>query len=106
MPIDMAKHDEFTRSIMSEKALTLIDGLPALLKNDTLDVLMTELVEAHQNYARAIRALEELCELPEAERTQELTHGGFRFEYIARKTMEMYRAEIESREGEARKGLH
>lgn len=103
---DLGKHDEFTRSICSDTTLAMIDGLPALLKNDPFETLQLEIADAHINHAHAIQSIESLMKLGHNMRSEEMTHTAFRFEYLARRTVEAYIAELEVREQEARKGVH
>ncbi|KQT96980.1 hypothetical protein [Rhizobium sp. Leaf453] len=104
--VDIEKHDEFARSLCSDQALTLIDGLPALLKLDELSTLREEVVEALNNHAQSIMSIEGLAKLSPAVVTDEMKQTAIRYEYLARLTVVAYIAEIESREKEARLGLH
>lgn len=100
------KHDDFARSLFPEKTLAMIDGLPALLKNDTLDTLKRELVEAQVNLDRINKSIDGYVKLGHNMRTTELTHTAFRSEYLARMTLHAYALEILVREAEARVGIH
>ncbi|NKK71405.1 hypothetical protein GFM13_13670 [Rhizobium leguminosarum bv. viciae] len=106
IPPSLGKNDETVRGLCSQRALDLIEALPAVLRLDDLDTLERDAIEAAENYDRAIAAIDAYCNLPKEEQTGDLAAAVLRREYLARKSFDAYRGEIEIRKRELAKGIH
>ncbi|MGO7331750.1 hypothetical protein [Rhizobium leguminosarum] len=100
------KNDATIRELCSEQALKLIEILPAITRHDDWNKLRQDALEAAGKYDRAIAAIDAFYELPDEEQTAELMAMVIRAEYLARKTFDAYRGEIEIRKRELAKGIH
>ncbi|TAX10755.1 hypothetical protein ELI07_15210 [Rhizobium leguminosarum] len=102
----LVKNDATIRELCSEQALKLLEILPAIIRHDDCNKLRRDALEAAGKYDRAIAAIDAFYQLPDEEQTAELTATVLRAEYLARKTFDAYRGEIEIRKREARAGVH
>ncbi|TBG20627.1 hypothetical protein U8P76_10750 [Rhizobium johnstonii] len=103
---DINRRDEIARGLCSERALRMLEALPALLKHDTVDELERDALEAVENYDRAIQAIDAHFSVPEHDRTSEAAETLIRREYLARRSLAIYQAEIALRAREAAAGVH
>jgi len=101
----VGKNDETVRAMCPARSLELLEALPALLRQDSLRDLECEAMESAVNYELVLQAINAFSVAPEDAKTNEWAATLVRREYIARKTLQTYQAEVALRQREAMAGM-